>query len=692
MSDESFTHDEASFEPGERRGGVAIADGEARYADLVSEVIWAGTITPESRQRLETAREMFGLSPERAEHIEEALIASQTVQIHEEPTVDDTPVAEATGDGELPAPPESQVSPIAASDDPRIRALQRRILVVEDENDELAFENRSMRDLVQQLENLVEQLQYALEETLEELHVIKGAEGSQDHATAPTASMVQAVTPPPEPPVSTYDQRPAEAFEDSQPGPESGPTESAEIPLDTVRRAPVPEARPELPTLMGLGEALGGATVEPVPDTGPRPHVPGAAARTAEHHGVVVEDSSPELIPISEGDPVSEPSLPGAPVPSSRRRFRSHEEIEEAIEPIFAAAPPGVTRRKRRNPADLHQAICVTPRDPELLHALLSSLGRADDADRRWCVSQALVYLDAATEGERALYDAYATSGLPRPRRALDDAEWHGLLFHPDEELLTGRILAAIAPAVLLGQMTSIRASISPELLAPEQQIDPNASTLQAVRCLVWAAAILGLPTPPIFVVPEHEGGIDVVLNPRPTTRLGKRALSGRRSRELAFEAGRHLSWYRKEHLLGRPSRSVRRLEDSFLAALMIGNPGLPITTKVKARVEPIARTIRPLLDDEAVAELERGFSRFVEEGGRTRLGRWLAGAEKTALRAGMLLSNDLWAAERMLALDDPGAVHGAIDDLVVFITSEAYGKLRRRLGIAIPAAEPPAS
>lgn len=687
MSDDSFTHDEASFERGDSRGGVAIADGEARYADLVAEVIWAGTITPESRTRLETARRVFGISSERAAQIEEAQIATTSVQVLEEPTLDDTPTTDWPSEEPSPGA-ESQVSPIAASTDPRIRALQRRILVVEDENDELAFENRSLKDLVQQLENLVEQLQYALEETLEELHQVKGAEGSQDHAKAPTTSMVHAVAPPPEPPESVYGDGGAFVTDEASDAvPESGPTESAEIPLDVSSHAPVPHARGELPTLMGLGE-MG---IESVPDTQPRPHVPGAAAKAAEQHGVQVKDSSPEMIPISEEDPISDPSrsAPAAAGPRSRRRFRSHEEIEEAIDPVFAAAPPGVTRRKRRNPADLHDALRVTPRDPDLLRALFTSLGRADDADRRWCVAQALVYLQQANDEEQALFDAHATSsGLVRPRRAIDDREWHRLLFHPEEELLTGQILAAIAPAVLLGQMTAIRNSIAPELLAPEQQIDPEASTLQAVRCLVWAAAILGLPTPPIFVVPEHDGCIDMVLNPRPTTRLGARALSGRRSRELAFDAGRHLSWYRREHLLGRPSRSIRRLEDSFLAALLIGNPGLPITTKVKARVEPIARTIRPLLDATAIDELERGFSRFVEEGGRTKLGRWLRGAEKTAHRAGMLLANDLWAAERMLALDDPGSVAASLDDLVVFVTSKAYGKLRRRLGIALPASE----
>jgi hypothetical protein len=653
MSDDTFTYDEAGFEPGTQLGGITIEDGEARYADLVAEIIWGGTITPESRQRLETARTMFGLSVERATQIEDAQIATHRVEVVEEPTEDgETTLPVEDGVEPVPAPPESQVAPIAPSDDPRIRALQRRIIVVEDENDELAFENQTLRDLVDQLENLVEQLQFALEETLDELHVVKRVSRPPD---PPAASMIQAVSADVEHDVEVSLES-ADALHDA--GPESGPSESAEIPIQVVT---APPTRPELPTLMGIGHEMiprERLAEEPAPITRPRPKI--------------VVDGDEEL------------PAPAHSMTTARRRLRSHEDIAEVVEPVFAAVPPGVTRRHRDNPADIHRALLATPRDVELLRALYRSLGRADDFDRRWSVAHALVFLDAASQDERAHFDAHAEDGLVRPARALDDADWHELVFDPDEDRLTGEILAAIAPAVLLGQMTAIRASISPELLDPDQRVDHTTSTLQAVRCLRWGAAILGLATPPIYVVPEYPGCIDIVLNPRPSTRLGSAALSGRRSRELAFDSGRHLCWYRKEHLLGRPARSVRRLEDMFLAALMIGNPGLPITRSVKARVAPIARTIRPLLDAAAVQSLEHGFARFVEEGGRTKLGRWLRGAERTANRAGMLLCNDLWSAHRMLQLDPEANADAAIDQLIVYITGEDYSHLRGRLGIAL--------
>ena len=182
------------------------------------------------------------------------------------------------------------------------------------------------------------------------------------------------------------------------------------------------------------------------------------------------------------------------------------------------------------------------------------------------------------------------------------------------------------------------------------------------------------------------------MINPAPTTRLGGQALKGRDSRELAFIAGRHLTWYRREHLLGRPNRSVRRLEDMFLAALRVANPRRPRSPDVEQRVQPIARSLQPLLDAAAVEKLQTLFQRFVEAGGRTNLTRWLAGAERTAVAAGALLAGDLFASKRMLELEaglpmtrlNPREVARAEREMLVFFTSARCSSLRRRIGIAV--------
>jgi hypothetical protein len=165
-------------------------------------------------------------------------------------------------------------------------------------------------------------------------------------------------------------------------------------------------------------------------------------------------------------------------------------------------------------------------------------------------------------------------------------------------------------------------------------------------------------------------------------TVVGKRVLSGRSQLEHAFLVGRHLCWYRHEHYVKTLFSAVPDLEDLFLSALVIGNPGLPIAEDMKRRVTPIAKAIQPLLEAPQVDRLRGCFLRFVEEGGRTNLQRWSLATEKTACRTGLLLANDLETALGVLEPEE-GRLGELAKDLLVFAASDRYTGLRRQLGIA---------
>jgi hypothetical protein len=271
--------------------------------------------------------------------------------------------------------------------------------------------------------------------------------------------------------------------------------------------------------------------------------------------------------------------------------------------------------------------------------------------------------------------------------RAVNKDEWAELLMHPDEDRLTGEILSEVATAVLLGQLSALRREGVAGPSYPSEEADPSKSTVEAVRCLVWASAFLGLKTPPISIAPTDPGLVELVLSPKPSSRLGQLALAADRSAaQLAFMAGRHLTWYRAEHIVGKLAGSTRHLEDVFLAALMLGNPGLPMTDEIKKRVEPIARTIAPLVDADAVGKLRGYFARFVEQGGRTNLAKWRRCADRTAAATGLLLANDLRAAEAVLRLEDESQLEERMNELIVFFSAGRCSILRKRIGIAITA------
>lgn len=331
-----------------------------------------------------------------------------------------------------------------------------------------------------------------------------------------------------------------------------------------------------------------------------------------------------------------------------------------------------IWRRVRRNPTS-----------PEPLQQLYRVYSARGELDKRWCVAQALVALGAANGEQRALFDQHRSQTLITPRGSVSPAAWHDLLFHPEEEPLTGQIFGIIAPAVLVGRVTSLRRDGKLHLPAPSTKQDPASATVTAVRAMPWAAAILGLPCPPIHVEKDRDVGYAHVPSIPPLSLIGKRVLTGLSQLDHAFLVGRHVTLARQEHYVKVLFGAVPDLEDLFLAALTIGSPGLPIADDLKKRVAPIAQAIEPLLESTQVDALRGCFLRFVEDGGRTNLQRWSQAADKTACRAGLLLCNDL--ATALARLDSEEGQLGELGrDLVAFVASDRYFKLRRQLGIAV--------
>jgi hypothetical protein len=416
-------------------------------------------------------------------------------------------------------------------------------------------------------------------------------------------------------------------------------------------------------------------------------------AAYADRHGALARDVM-EPMPVDDTPAASlRPFDPSAHVRTLEGRVRWLEsrveelerELEEARAHVavevdvsaFVAPAPGA------DPEDIHRTLRRDPRDVGTLRALFAA-SREADLDRAVRCARALAHLGKASEEEKALVAKHAPEGLIRPKTSLGADAWKRLLFHPDEELLTGEIFAVVAGPVLLGRVAALRHQNQLPKLDPARLADPASSTLQAVRCFSWAASILGMPMPRLYTDPEWAGLAQIVPHVPPVTRLGKGALAGRGPRELAFLAGRHLAGYREDHFVRQLVPSIPDLEDIFLAALTIGQPSLPLAAQVKARATPIAKAIEPLLEAAHVDRLRGHFLRFVEEGGRTNLQRWAVAADFTTARAGLLLADDLDAAASMLKVEGTIDLDAHVDDLIAFYTSDRASKLRRQLGIAI--------
>jgi hypothetical protein len=360
---------------------------------------------------------------------------------------------------------------------------------------------------------------------------------------------------------------------------------------------------------------------------------------------------------------------------------RAHVAVEVDLSDVAAASKRDLPDD---DPAELARRVRHDPRDVDTLKALFRLYKKSNDTDRQWCVAHVLAYLDAAEGEEKECWVKHRETALIRPNASVTQEAWKRLLFHPEEEPLVGEIFSVVVSAVLLGRLSALRRDKQLIKLDPARKQDPATTTVQAVRCFHWASAILGMHAPALFADPDFEGAVEMVPGVPPASRIGAQALSGRSAAELAFLAGRHLANYREEHFVKMLVPSARGLEDIFLAALSIGNPGLPLSAQVKQLVVPIAKAIEPILEPNLIDRLRGQFLRFVEEGGRTNLQRWTVATDRTVSRAGLLLSNDLRAAHNVLELEDKQHVDEKMDDLMSFVVSDRYAKLRRQIGIAV--------
>lgn len=421
------------------------------------------------------------------------------------------------------------------------------------------------------------------------------------------------------------------------------------------------------------------------------------AAYEARHHVRVREvegDDAPPASIVLSPQAAADPrvaallsrvrDLEGQVAALTRELSIARSQVAVEVDLSNLATPVGAAVEVQESADDLARRLRSAPRDVDGLRGLYRIYGRAGDVERQWLMAGVLVHLGAADDAERATYARHKLEGLIRPASSLSPEGWK-LLFHPDEELLTGQIFSVIAPAVLLGRISTLRREKALPKLDPARKQDPKVSTLQAVRCFSWAGSILGLGSPPLYADPDFAGTVAMVPGVPPATRLGRASLSGRSPLELAFLAGRHLSYFRQEHFIRLLVASIPDLEDLFLAALSIANAGIPLSSEVKRRVGPVARAIEPVLEPVALDRLRGQFLRFVEEGGRTNLQRWAAAADRTAARAGFLLANDLGAAHAVFQLEDPSTADAKMDDLIVFVTSDRYARLRQQIGLALP-------
>jgi golgin subfamily B member 1 len=378
--------------------------------------------------------------------------------------------------------------------------------------------------------------------------------------------------------------------------------------------------------------------------------------------------------------PPSRQEAPSGSVPVVREPAKKAETTQE----ITPDQMMGLDDEDELSEAELESEIARAPLTAKNHAALFTIHMRAGQTDRAYLSALALEELGAVDGEVNHILEQCRPSGL-RVRAALDTGAWRLLRAPGSDDVLEG-LVRAIGRAAGVTRAEERKAK-GRQLVLDEARRQPETSTASIVRTFHWAAEILGVDCPELYLLDRVPG--DVVAVPSghpdnaPRTAMGPSVLSGLSTIDLAFLCSRHLTYYRPEYsaLIDYPTLGEMSL--LVLAALQVALPAMPVPSNVEGVVSHLRSGLARHLTPEEREAMNVAVLKLDARGGRVNLQAWIRSVELTATRVGLLLAGDLRAAmsrirneERMVS--ELSAESKRID-LLGFCETPELAELRER-------------
>jgi tetratricopeptide (TPR) repeat protein len=307
--------------------------------------------------------------------------------------------------------------------------------------------------------------------------------------------------------------------------------------------------------------------------------------------------------------------------------------------------------------------------------------------DDAWCIAGILSFIGRANDEEQRFYEDWKPQDVGQLTGSLDGSLWAQHVFHPDEDPHIGKIFEAIAPAALKAKVADMTAKNQRPVLPDSQRQDPASSSQPLARSFWWAAKGLGIQAPQLYARPEQAGLLMAVPNIPLTSVAGQTALQGLTPIERAFVCGKHLAMYRGEHLIKTLFPTVTELTVLLFGAVrLVAQMNAPpeYANQVQATSQALSQFIEPIQRE----ALKVAVNEFMKAGARANIKRWAQAVETTAARAGLLLAGDLAVAKKVIVSEPalPGDIspQERMKDLMLYVASADYGRLRKLLGLSI--------
>ncbi|HWN70943.1 MAG TPA: response regulator [Haliangium sp.] len=346
---------------------------------------------------------------------------------------------------------------------------------------------------------------------------------------------------------------------------------------------------------------------------------------------------------------------------------------DEAVRAALAELDRGAPERFAEHREHLRRQWRRTPMNPRPGLELMSAALAAGQPDAAFLAASALVARGCADEEAEAYYLRYRPRFVIRAQRQLDSQLWRHLR-HPYDSLELGTLFALVAPAIEHSFPLRYEDLEVDETMAVGESELPESF----VRVRAYAAHMLGVPIPRVFVRPDFGHQIHVGALAHPVLLAGDEALTSPERTELSFRLGRAMTYLLPGRALAasRPARLLRAAVLAVFSRLEAGAAGddpLDQVAQVQASLDLVAPG--------ALAQAQEVVARITTKSQSLNLSRWVRALGRTANRLGLLLCGDLPAAVRFAR--DSGTTEG-IDDLIDFAVSESFTEVRVQTGLSI--------
>jgi tetratricopeptide (TPR) repeat protein len=336
---------------------------------------------------------------------------------------------------------------------------------------------------------------------------------------------------------------------------------------------------------------------------------------------------------------------------------------------------------------ELERVAASSPMRRPTYRRLFDLATRAGLNDRAWLLGCVLQELGGGDVNAELFVEQHRAAGEARPASSMDEDAWETLRAPGTSPELVA-LLRAITPAAVAVRVEELAARKALVTLDPATLQVPT-STASVVRSFAFAGQVLGIAVPDLYLMDEVPGGLGAIQASRPSTAFGLEVSSGLGLPELAFIAGRHLTYYRPEHYALVFFPTLADLSALLFAMVKLSRPKATIPPGASEAAARWSESIGKIMsDDEKDAALD-ALAALDKKGGRLDLGAFIRSAELTATRAGCVLAGSLQVAAERLRTETRGVADLTYEDrradLCAFLASRGATDVRRALGVALP-------